>query len=85
MIDGVLICSTERAFDDDLKRECSRCGTLIFLRPYSDKVKNKVCHECGEFLMRESDGRFEYFILPETVTQIRRLLQLGGVFRDKHR
>ena len=83
MIDGVLICSTDRNFDDDISRDCSRCGALIFLRPYSDKVQTKVCHECGDFLMRESNGNFVFEILPETVRQIRRVLQLGGVFREK--
>ncbi len=84
MMGAVLICSNESYFDDDLIRDCSRCGTRVYIRPHSDAIKIKVCAECGNFMLKENEG-IEFAILPETVKEIRRVLQLGGIFRERGR
>ncbi len=82
MTSAILICSSDSFDSNDVVRECTRCGTRIFIRPQVDQVKIKVCKECGDFLFRECNG-IEFDILPETVKEIRHVLQLGGIFRDR--
>lgn len=42
----MVVCGRISGFQDDVRTTCSRCGAMVFHRPYAPKRPPKVCGGC---------------------------------------
>ena len=73
MMNGVLmilVCGNESSFTDDIQDVCILCFSRVYVRPYLDNIKYKVCSSCGQRLMYEHGVPQNVEVLDQTMNDV---------------
>lgn len=67
---AILVCGIESHFHDDVKSECVQCACPIFVRPYVDHIRIRLCGDCGRRMMYANGIPDNVEIPPRSIREV---------------